>query len=45
MMWVGHLVSMEEDRLPKNSKKPDDVGGSLVEHGGGPTTKEQQEAG
>ena len=45
MMWVCHLVSTEEGRLPKNSDKPDDVGGSLGEHRGGPTTKEQREAG
>ena len=45
MMRVSHLVSTEEDRLPKNSEKPDDAGESPGEHGGGPTTKEQREAG
>ena len=39
---MSHLVKSEEDRLPKNSEKPDDVGESLGEHGGGPTTKESR---
>ena len=24
-MWAGHVVRIEEGRLPKNSKKPDDA--------------------